>query len=215
MASLLAARFAFFREHSAQSADDDTLATLRQLEHDQRMIDAWAIIDNRNPDAFQHVLFTLLESKWKADRVADFPEYQQTLQARYAKWKDAASALLEFADGQKFSIDPELTAPSIQHTANKIAECQQSLIWMKDYIERLTTGSLEALKRDTPSSQKRDAAHVAFAVMFCKTIKDKLGTPLYDFVATAATVVYQLNEEMSVDSVRLAFKRDQEKRATR
>ena len=63
-----------------------------------------------------------------------------------------------------------------------------------------------------PATQKREAPQVAFAILLCKSINDRLGQPLYGFAATVTAVVYQLNEEVSVDAVRKAFTRDQAKR---
>jgi hypothetical protein len=216
MTTSISARFKWYQQLHGQpaDADADTILTMRRLENDRRMKEAWAIIDRRDPKAFSHILFVLLEAKWKADRIADFPLYKSRLKSRHDDLIAAADALTLYV---KMNLDHSnavdgVTAPSWQKDHENMVECHRMLVWVKDRIEGVSKATLEALARDTPTSQKRDAPNVAFAVMLCRSLKARLGTPLYTFAATAATVVYQLNDEMAVDAVRQAYKRDEAKR---
>lgn len=209
-------RFDIFREHHVPSDGEDVLWTLRRLENDDRMAQAWNSLDKQSPTVFYHVLRCILEAKWNADNFALYPTTKARLDARHARLLDSVSTLREFFAALN---TPEVDAPevfnSIKETNQKTRECIESLKWAQSYIERRSEVLSKAMQRDTPVSQKRSSPQVAFGILLCKAINDKLGQPLYSFVATVTAVVYQINEnqDIAAEAIRKAFKRDQEKRA--
>ncbi len=212
---VLGSQFALFQKSYVQEDDDTTRNLLVQLERDPRMREAWQTLDRHDPTAFNHVLYCLLSAKWRADRFPDHPAKKAEMERYSASLGDAAKLLLSFFSQQQIPpADSSETAESCRIVNENIRDARQSITWAAAYVSDVDRFSRRALERDMPASQKREAPHVAFGVMLCRHINDLLGQPLYSFVARAATVTYQLKEELSEDAVRHAYTRDKGKRAS-
>ena len=186
------------------------LEVLHRLAHDDRVTGIWPVIERKvagriSADALLH---GILSSKSAADEIHRMPELRAKYSERSASLVAAAKRLKEYFDELPVSDkDESKVCESAKAYNAKVRESRRSFAWAAEHIAELQQLGDAAVFGRLPTSQKRDAPHVAFSVIMCDFFDERVGTRLYELVSVLTEVVFSHSGVTTEDSVRMAWKR--------
>jgi len=189
---------------------------LLDLEHDPRMVEAWASFNRHrtNDNVFHVVLNAILRLKSALAHNKKITVALELARADRERLLAASAELLKFlADvSQGTNFDAPLMSRHIAKLALQAKEHLRDVARATTFITRSLDETERRLELIVNTSQKRLTQHVHFSNLLCRVLQRRVGQPLHSFVATTTSVVYELQDDYSPASVRMAYDRDRRRR---
>ncbi len=187
---------------------------LFQLEHDPRMDGAWKSLDRHSSQSsdFDDVLAGIL----RLTTVLSFSDTHTMLQkAVNADYDRVATAMAEVF---KFLLDVSEGNHCSSPYLRQQGDFKSQAVARVNDMGRVAAFASDVFKQSERrlglivSSSQKVAKHVHFSNLLCRLLQRKIGRPLYSFVAIITSLIYNLDEDYTLDSVRMAYDRDLKRR---